>query len=267
MNIFRHVPGYDTHIYDAGKEALFLVFLAFLVAFVLARLYTRLARIHGWGSASIGGVHLHHAVPGVVLVLAAGLLSFTPWGSAQPVQELLAIAFGVGSGLILDEWALLFYLRDVYWAQQGRSSIDAVLIGTSLAGILLVTASPFTVEEADYSGPRTAAFSILAINYLGAVLCFVKGKAFIGALGLLVPFVSFIGAIRLAKPHSPWSRWWYDPDRGPGRFRANRAEKRQRARRRYVLGWHGRLERDVVDVIGGRPSGDPTDGSTAERRG
>ena len=79
--------GYETHIYDGGKEALFLLLISFLVAFVFARLYTRQARIHGWGSASIGGIHLHHAVPGLVVALVAGLLAFTPWGTgARPVR-------------------------------------------------------------------------------------------------------------------------------------------------------------------------------------
>jgi hypothetical protein len=260
MNVFRHVPGYETHIYEPGKEALFLAFVSFLVAFFLTRLYTRQARIRGWGSASIGGVHLHHAVPGVVLALIGGLLSFTPWGSGTPAQELLAIAFGVGAGLVLDEFALLFYLRDVYWAEQGRSSIDAVIIGTSLAGILLLTASPFDVEEAEYHGPRIAAFTIIALNYLGALICFVKGKPIVGAIGLLIPVVAWVGAIRLAKPHSPWSRWFYEPDRGPKHLRASRAAKLQRAQRRYDFGWLGRLEREVADVIGGRPSVEPTSG-------
>ena len=83
MNVFRHVPGYETHVYEPGKEALFLAFVSFLVAFFLTRLYTRQARIRGWGSASIGGVHLHHAVPGVVLALIGGLLSLRP-GEAVP---------------------------------------------------------------------------------------------------------------------------------------------------------------------------------------
>ena len=137
MNAFRLIPGYETHIYEGGKEALFLLFLAFLIAFALTRLYTRLARIYGWGIASVGGVHLHHAVPGVVLALVAGLLAFTPSGVVSPTQELLAIAFGVGAALVLDEWALIFHLDDVYWSQEGRSSIDAMIVGTVLAGLLL----------------------------------------------------------------------------------------------------------------------------------
>ena len=257
MNLFRFVPGYGTHVYDGGKEALFLLFVSFLVAFVLTRLYTRQARIHGWGSASVGGVHLHHAVPGTVMVLGAGLLAFTPWGVESPAQELLAIVFGAGAALVLDEWALIFHLDGVYWSQEGRSSIDAVIIGTILAGLLLHTASPFGLQDSEYPGPRLAVFVLFALNYLFALVCFLKGKPVVGAAGLLVPFVALVGAVRLAKPRSPWLRWFYEPDRGPARLRGLRARKLERARRRYDTGWQGRLERKIADVIGGAPSVGP----------
>jgi hypothetical protein len=247
MNVFRLVPGYETHIYDSGKEALFLLFLAFLIAFALTRLYTRLARVYGWGSLNIGGTHLHHAVPGTVLALGAGLLSFTPWGDNSPAQEVLAIAFGVGAALILDEWALIFHLEDVYWTQEGRSSIDAMIVGSVLAGILLHTASPFGLQETEYPGPRAAVFALLALNYLFAIVCFLKSKPIVGAVGLLVPFVSIVGAARLAKTHSPWSWWFY----------RRRPHKLERAHRRFDLGWQGRLERKVDDLIGGAPSASP----------
>jgi len=263
MNIFRHVPGYETHIYDGGKESLFLLLLAFLIAFGLARAYTRLARIYGWGSASIGGVHLHHAVPGLVVLLTAGLLAFTPWGGDSPQWEGLAIAFGAGAGLVLDEWALIFHLEDVYWSDEGRSSIDAVIIGTSIAALFLHTASPFGMDETDYPGPRAAVVALIVLNYLGSLVCFLKGKPWVGAVGLLVPFVSFIGAIRLAKPHSPWARRFYDPKRGSAKAQTGRAAKQQRARRRFDTGWEGRLEREVTDVIGGSPTPERT--AEAER--
>jgi len=248
VNVFRPVPGYETHIYDGGKEALFLLFVSFLLAFAFARLYTRQARIRGWGSASIGGVHLHHAVPGLVVALAAGLLAFTPWGTGSPPREVLAIAFGAGAALVLDEWALIFHLEDVYWSNEGRSSVDAVIIGTVLAGILLHTASPFGIDESEYQQSRTLVFALLAVHYLYALVCFFKGKPVVGAVGLLVPFVGLFGAIRLAKPDSPWSHWRY----------AKRPRKLERARHRYESGWQGRLERKVADVIGGAPSAEPS---------
>lgn len=248
MNIFRHVPGYETHIYEGGKEALFLLLVSFLVAFIFTRVYTRLARIYGWGSASIGGVHLHHAVPGLVVALAAGLLAFTPWGTGSPPREVLAIAFGAGAALVLDEWALIFHLEDVYWSDEGRSSVDAVIVGTILAGLLMHTASPFGVEESQYSEPRAVVFALLALNYVCAVACFFKGKPVVGAVGLLVPFVAIVGAARLAKPNSPWARWFYD----------TRPRKLARARHRFGVGWQGRLERKIADVIGGSPDAERT---------
>lgn len=254
MDLFGFFPGYETHVYSSGKEPLFLLFLAFLITFALTRLYTRLARVYGWGSASVGGVHLHHAVPGLVLALGAGLLSFTPWGNDSPAQDVLAITFGVGAAFVLDEWALIFHLDDVYWSQEGRSSIDAVMVGSAVAGILMHTASPFGLQESEYPGPRTAVFALLALNYVFALVCFTKGKSVVGAVGLLVPFVAVVGAARLAKPGSPWSRWFYELERGSDRRRDERARKRERALRRYDLGWQGRLERKIADVIGGAPS-------------
>ena len=70
MNLFRFVPGYESAIYDEGKEPLFFLFLAFQIAFLLTRSYTRVARRRGWGSGTIHGVHLHHSVVGIALVLA-----------------------------------------------------------------------------------------------------------------------------------------------------------------------------------------------------
>jgi hypothetical protein len=244
MNLFRLIPGYETHIYDGGKEALFLLFLSFLIAFVLTRLYTRLARVYGWGSASVGGVHLHHAVPGTVLALGAGLLAFTPWGVNSPAQELLAIAFGVGAAFVLDEWALIFHLDDVYWSDEGRSSIDAVIVGTVLAGILLHTASPFGLDDTDYQGSRALVSALLALNYLFALVCFFKSKPIVGAVGLFVLLVGVVGALRLAKPRSPWAR----------RFYHEGSRKLEHSRRRFNFGWQGRLERKVDDLIGGAPS-------------
>src|SRR5436190_17827415 len=72
MNLFGFVPGYGTHIYDAGREPGFLMLLAFILTLAGTRFYTRMARVRGWGSAIVGGVHVHHLVPGVVLSLVAG---------------------------------------------------------------------------------------------------------------------------------------------------------------------------------------------------
>jgi hypothetical protein len=57
VNLFRFVPGYDEHIYDANKEPLLFMFIAFLITFAFVGIYTRMARARGWGSGSVGGVH------------------------------------------------------------------------------------------------------------------------------------------------------------------------------------------------------------------
>src|SRR5919198_544439 len=114
-----------------GREPLLLLLAAFLITFALTRLYTRLARVHGWGSASTGGIHLHHMVVGIVFVLFSGLVEIAvrPDGLGR---ELVAILFGVGAAFTLDEFALWLYLRDVYWSPEGRSSIDATVLGVVL---------------------------------------------------------------------------------------------------------------------------------------
>ena len=72
MNVFRFIPGYEDEIYAAGKEPLLLLLISFLLSFALTRLYTRLARRHGWGSGRLGDTHVHHMVPGLVPSSSAG---------------------------------------------------------------------------------------------------------------------------------------------------------------------------------------------------
>src|SRR5262245_32572565 len=114
-----------------------LILAAFLITFLLTRLYTRLARPGGLGRARAGPIHIHHIVVGMIFVL------FTGWAAlalhpASPWLELLAVFFGIGAGLVLDEFALLLHMKDVYWAQEGRSSVDAVILATLIGGVVVV---------------------------------------------------------------------------------------------------------------------------------
>jgi hypothetical protein len=78
----------------------------------------------------IGGVHIHHQVWGILLVLITGLLEFR-FRPHPPWQEVLAALFGAGAALMLDEFALSLYLKDVYWTKEGRKFIDAVMLAAS----------------------------------------------------------------------------------------------------------------------------------------
>jgi lysyl-tRNA synthetase, class II len=254
VRLFRFVPGYEPYVVDAGKEAIFLLFLAMLITFALTRLYTRVARARGWGSGSVGGVHLHHMVPGIILVVACGLLSFTTWANDGVAWNLLAIGFGIGAALVLDEFALIFHLKDVYWTDEGRSSVDAMIIGLLLAGLCMVATSPFGLSGREEDPSATGFFVAVALSVILVVITFLKKKFFIGTVGVVFPVVALVGAIRLAKPGSVWARWLYDPDRArTDRGRRRRARKLERSRRRFE-GRLGRLENWFTDLIGGKPS-------------
>jgi hypothetical protein len=254
MDIFRFVPGYRSAIYLEGKEPLFLLFVAFLIAFTLTRGYTRLARTRGWGSGSIGGVHLHHSLVGIVIVLAAGFVAFLPVGEEDVARDLCSICFGVGAALVLDEFALVFYLRDVYWSREGRDSVNATILGLMVAGLCLFVSEPFGLGGPTTSPSRLAFFATVASNVVFAAITFLKGKPFAGSAAILLPVVGMVGSIRLAKPTSPWARWFYRPDRGPERRRAARARKLSRAERRAQSGRAARFERWLDDVVGGKPA-------------
>ncbi len=253
MNLFRFVPGYDTYIYDEGKEPMLFLFVAFLVTFALVRLYTRLARARGWGSGNVGGTHMHHMVPGVILMVVCGILGFSTLTNGEVAYELVAIFFGVGAALTLDEFAMIFHLKDVYWTEAGRTSVDAMLMGVALAGLLLVVSSPFGIDDQDRQDGAAVFFTFIAFNVTFAAITFLKKKPMVGTVAVLIPIVGLVGAIRLAKPGSPWAHWFYDPGRGRGRFRARRERKLARATRRYERGRLGRFERWFSDLVGGAP--------------
>src|SRR2546425_1192843 len=83
-----------------------------------------------------GGLHIHHLVWGILLLLVVGYVWLLEIGVGSSwVASLTAMAFGVGAALILDEFALWLNMQDVYWERQGRESIDAVVI---FAGLLSV---------------------------------------------------------------------------------------------------------------------------------
>jgi formate-dependent nitrite reductase membrane component NrfD len=105
-----------------GERAGLILLVAMLLSFLLIRVSTRLMRSPKvtWWPGSIeteGGLHVHHLVFGIVLMLFAGfLMAIQP---DSPWFELSAAAFGIGAGLTLDEYALWLHLEDVYWAEEG----------------------------------------------------------------------------------------------------------------------------------------------------
>jgi hypothetical protein len=243
VDLFQFIPGYRSIIFDEGKEPLFLLLLAFLIAFAATRGYTRLARKRGWGSASVGGVHLHHAVVGIVFVLVAGVLSFTRTGTGATMRDVCAIVFGVGAAFILDEFALIFFLRDVYWSSEGRDSIDAAILGVMFAGLALVVSEPFGLSDpTELHLGRLVFFGVVTANAVFAAVTFLKAKPFTGIAAITLPPLGWVGAVRLAKPGSPWAHRFYGP------------EKLARAERRMKDGYAARFQQRLVDLVGGESS-------------
>ena len=152
----------------------------------------------------VGGVHVHHAVPGLILMVISGLAAL----GAQSIgwQSVAGVGFGIGLALVLDEFALILHLEDVYWSEQGRESVNAVLLVGAVIALVLIGATPV-----DASDPTLGiwAFAVFFVNLFFAALCIAKGKLFTGVLGLVVPTVGVFGAVRLARPGSVWARRWY----------------------------------------------------------
>jgi lysylphosphatidylglycerol synthetase-like protein (DUF2156 family) len=127
----------------------------------------------------------------------------------SPWLELTAIVFGIGMGLTLDEFALWLNLEDVYWSSKGRQSIDAVVITASLLAIsLLGLWFWIDVYEAlllllgfggeRFTGGESAAFLVpwQLLGVVLAVFCLTRGRRWAGIVGLFIPLVALIGAVR-----------------------------------------------------------------------
>lgn len=126
-------------IRQARRITQFLVLVSFLATFVFVRVVTHLQRA-GYIPNQDFNPHVHHLVPGIFLLLISGYVGISFW-SIPRVRRFMAILFGIGAALTIDEFALWLYLKDVYWQRQGRDSIDAVII----VGTLLLIA--FVVSE------------------------------------------------------------------------------------------------------------------------
>ena len=127
---------YEHDIQVPGKEAHFLVLLAFLASFGFIRGSAHMIRAQvSWWPGNVqtkSGTHIHHLVWGILLLLTFGYVGIAV-APGSPWREVAAVLFGIGMGLTLDEFALWLNLKDVYWERQGRESVEAMLI---FAGLL-----------------------------------------------------------------------------------------------------------------------------------
>jgi hypothetical protein len=231
------------------KQGLFLVLVGFILSFAFIRMSTRLMRsprVTWWPGSVVsdGGVHVHHLVFGIVTMMIAGTLGLAALGD-QPYAEICAFLFGVGAGLTIDEFALWVYLDDVYWAEEGRASIDATVIAAAGMMLILLGFSPFSFDTSSFEETIVSILGAAAVFGLVAI-CFLKQRVLHGAIGFFIFPIAIYGAVRIGKPGSPWARRRYG-ERNPGR--QVRAEARFPPDRRTE-----RFKNAFRDIVGGKPS-------------
>jgi hypothetical protein len=201
---------YETAIVDTGKQPELLLLVSFLAAFGFIRTSAHLirAQVRWWpGNVSVKGTHVHHMVWGILLMLVLGYaaLAFAP---GAPWRELLAVGFGIGMGLTLDEFALWLDLRDVYWLPEGRKSVDAVIVTAAAGGLLLLGVRIWV----DLAAETESALKLLvtgsaAFGVLFAALNAVRGRYVAAAVSLLVPLAGLVLCVALRpRPTSIWTR-------------------------------------------------------------
>jgi lysyl-tRNA synthetase class 2 len=203
---------YQDGIVDTGREPHFLFFVAFLLTFGFIRTSTHMirAQVSWWpGNVAVGGTHIHHLVWGILLLLICGYVAISI-DPNSPWREIIAVFFGIGTGLTLDEFALWLNLKDVYWEKQGRASIDAVVIAAAVSGLLLVSLRGWidvTTEVAD--GIQALVGAAGAVGVITALINASKEKFGMAIWSMLLPVLGFASAFRLAKPRSVWARLFY----------------------------------------------------------
>jgi len=240
---------YRTYLVETGRSPALWALLGFVITYGVVRWVTLRIRARGvsedpdGGGAVkdiyIGGVHIHHQVWGILLVMLTGLLEFR-FRPASPWIEVLAVFFGIGAALALDEFALWLYVDDVYWSDEGRKSIDAVMVATVVGVVMLLGTSPIGVDSQTAEQSGLIAASVAVVVHIGyTIICLLKGKLATGLIGLFVPTIGLVGAIRLAKPESYWAKRRYSD------------EKMTRSHERFGAAYEARRER-LRDVMSGQ---------------
>ncbi|MUL45499.1 hypothetical protein FZI85_24150 [Mycobacterium sp. CBMA293] len=215
---------------SSGRLPLLWCLVAFILTFFVTRTVVRYIRANAdnpaprkwWQPRNIsvseaaGGLHIHHVVIGVVLVMLSGVTMVTlAVDGGVPEFTVAAVFFGIGAALVLDEFALILHLSDVYWAEDGRTSVDAVFVAVAVAGLLVLGFNPLsffdiTVWRTDQNvAARLVVVALAAVTLGLAVIVLFKGKVWTGLIGMFITPLLVIGAVRLSRPHAPWARWRY----------------------------------------------------------
>jgi len=229
---------------SAHKLPLLLCMITFIVTFVITRIVVRSIR-SGRGpfkDNTVGGVHIHHVVPGLFLMITGGLLAIGGIGTGW--DNFAGVIFGMGLALVLDEFALILHLQDVYWEEEGRLSVDAVFVLAGVMFLLLIAGSPFGINaDRDQSKVRIGLLVLIAIDLVMAAVCAAKGKLGTAVAGIAVPLFAYVGALRVARPDSPWAKRSYGKH-------PHRMEKSKKREAEFDSRWRTKISR-FQDFVAG----------------
>jgi hypothetical protein len=223
---------------DTGKQPELFFLVTFLLTFGFIRLSTHMirAQVSWWpGNLEVKGTHIHHLVWGILTILVVGYagIAFAPDDARR---EVLAVLFGIGAALTLDEFALWLNLKDVYWEKEGRRSIDAVIIAAVFASLVVLGFRIWIdLEKGLEAGVAAAVGTFGGLNLILAIVNFAKQKFGMGVVGLFFSPVSLVGALRLGRPHSLWAKLFYGErkrTRSAARFEEGHPRGIDRLRRR-----------------------------------
>ena len=125
---------------SSRENAMFNLMSAFVGSFLTARGITYMlrhrSRFGPFRTVRMGRRHVHHFVPGIVVAFVSGAAAIVT--RDEELEPRLAVPFGIGMGLTLDESALLLELEDVYWTREGLLSVQITLaVAALLASIAL----------------------------------------------------------------------------------------------------------------------------------
>lgn len=239
---------FTREIAEAGRLRLFCFLVAFVAGFLFIRFSVRMIRrqVRWWpGNVTPGGQHIHHVVFGLVFMCVGGVGGLAVEDGSSGWAAATAAVFGVGTALVLDEFALVLHLEDVYWSEQGRLSVEVVFITVALCGLMLLGLRPLGVDDVAGDGIWAIAL-VLLFDLCMSLVALIKGKVWTGLVGLFIGVLAVVGAVRLARPDSVWARRRY----AEGSKKERRAQERERRYRRPIQ----RLGDRLSDLVAGRPS-------------
>ena len=120
------------------ENSMFNLLTSFAATFILVRSVTyglrRRPTVGPFRSMRLGRRHIHHFVPGIVVAFGSGAAAILT--RDERLEPWLAVPFGIGMGLTLDESALLLDLEDVYWSREGLLSVQITLAVIAMLGAL-----------------------------------------------------------------------------------------------------------------------------------